>query len=101
MIHNSKANRREKRTFLTRPNKTSVKKTEGAWPAKGPVKPLGASGTKHTAERGPGKEGARFGSSAPGFSVAEIRTYWGGWGGSAPHPPELISANVMFIKFAG
>lgn len=101
MIHNSKANRRENRTFLIRPNKTSVKETKMSWPAKGGQYsnwPLGTAWRERWSNK--------HVLAAPEFSVAEIRTctYGGGQqgvGGKAPKPNKLISANVMFIKFLG
>lgn len=88
MIHNSKANRRENRTFLRRPNKTSAKETKMSWPAKGADAANWASGTEHTTRRE--RRNNKRVLAAPEFSAAERRTCtYGGWaaeGGESAQP---------------
>ena len=87
MLHNSKANRTENRTFLSRPSKTWVKeRLQWVSLQKGASDATQASGTKPTAERGEHWR-KEYVLAARGFSMAEIRTlHMGvgrrGWGQS-------------------
>jgi len=74
LLHNSKANRTENRTFLSRPSKTWVKQSL-QWVSlqKGASDATQASGTKPTAERGEHWR-RQYVLADHGFSMAEIRT---------------------------